>query len=336
MTQYKLDTNILKAVETQIIKNEPTCARVAFNRLMELGYTQIQTLELIGSVLVTYMNDKMMFGAEFDEAEYSLKLDQLYKDSATLKVEEVKLDDILTEKHAGYNALMNDDKEAMATHFLAGVEKVKELVKQEYPDHKPELMEVEGKTEFKYGLLSWFEDIERELGNAGKQQERIDYCKQLMEVFTWKEESVDAFNAAIGEAYCKMGKEAECKEWFDELLAKKPGSPCVIDSYLGCLMTMGQADLAMEVVKKEIDMEMECELDTETMFYRAQSLCEAAGDVETANVFKEKIAAFHGKCLEFAKAYEKHKVNQKQQTKVYPNDLCPCGSGKKFKKCCGK
>ena len=22
--------------------------------------------------------------------------------------------------------------------------------------------------------------------------------------------------------------------------------------------------------------------------------------------------------------------------KVYPNDLCPCGSGKKYKKCCGK
>ena len=24
------------------------------------------------------------------------------------------------------------------------------------------------------------------------------------------------------------------------------------------------------------------------------------------------------------------------QKKVYPNDLCPCGSGKKYKKCCGK
>ena len=22
--------------------------------------------------------------------------------------------------------------------------------------------------------------------------------------------------------------------------------------------------------------------------------------------------------------------------KVYPNDPCPCGSGKKFKKCCGR
>lgn len=25
-----------------------------------------------------------------------------------------------------------------------------------------------------------------------------------------------------------------------------------------------------------------------------------------------------------------------KQTKIYPNDLCPCGSGKKYKKCCGK
>jgi uncharacterized protein YecA (UPF0149 family) len=26
----------------------------------------------------------------------------------------------------------------------------------------------------------------------------------------------------------------------------------------------------------------------------------------------------------------------KTTKKVYPNDPCPCGSGKKFKKCCGK
>lgn len=24
------------------------------------------------------------------------------------------------------------------------------------------------------------------------------------------------------------------------------------------------------------------------------------------------------------------------EKKVYPNDPCPCGSGKKYKKCCGK
>ena len=25
-----------------------------------------------------------------------------------------------------------------------------------------------------------------------------------------------------------------------------------------------------------------------------------------------------------------------ESRKVYPNDPCPCGSGKKFKKCCGR
>lgn len=27
---------------------------------------------------------------------------------------------------------------------------------------------------------------------------------------------------------------------------------------------------------------------------------------------------------------------EKTTKKVYPNDPCPCGSGKKFKKCCGR
>ena len=29
-------------------------------------------------------------------------------------------------------------------------------------------------------------------------------------------------------------------------------------------------------------------------------------------------------------------LGQKTKNKIYPNDLCPCGSGKKYKKCCGK
>ena len=27
---------------------------------------------------------------------------------------------------------------------------------------------------------------------------------------------------------------------------------------------------------------------------------------------------------------------QKNRKKIYPNDKCPCGSGLKYKKCCGK
>ncbi len=29
-------------------------------------------------------------------------------------------------------------------------------------------------------------------------------------------------------------------------------------------------------------------------------------------------------------------MGPQMQKKVYPNDPCPCGSGKKYKKCCGR
>ncbi len=38
------------------------------------------------------------------------------------------------------------------------------------------------------------------------------------------------------------------------------------------------------------------------------------------------------------KLYKEQKVSTTvvKEEKVYPNDPCPCGSGKKYKKCCGK
>lgn len=39
-----------------------------------------------------------------------------------------------------------------------------------------------------------------------------------------------------------------------------------------------------------------------------------------------------------AELYKEQKQSQtiRKEAKVYPNDPCPCGSGKKYKKCCGK
>lgn len=33
---------------------------------------------------------------------------------------------------------------------------------------------------------------------------------------------------------------------------------------------------------------------------------------------------------------QKQSTTIRKEAKVYPNDPCPCGSGKKYKKCCGK
>ena len=53
---------------------------------------------------------------------------------------------------------------------------------------------------------------------------------------------------------------------------------------------------------------------------------------------EEQTAAEEGKeAEETASKEQKASGTVRRQTKkIYPNDPCPCGSGKKYKKCCGK
>jgi uncharacterized protein len=37
-----------------------------------------------------------------------------------------------------------------------------------------------------------------------------------------------------------------------------------------------------------------------------------------------------------ARAGREHTTHRRPEAKIGRNELCPCGSGKKFKKCCGK
>lgn len=62
-------------------------------------------------------------------------------------------------------------------------------------------------------------------------------------------------------------------------------------------------------------------------------------EIKTIPAFEDDyLIAFEDVCL--SKDPFRETINQKRQIikgkKIYPNDPCPCGSGKKYKKCCGK
>ena len=77
------------------------------------------------------------------------------------------------------------------------------------------------------------------------------------------------------------------------------------------------------------------------LYYRAEEFYRAKGDIE-----KEKKFASLGNLSEFGESSDpddaffdrlfKQTPVVKAEKKIYPNDPCPCGSGKKYKKCCGK
>ena len=68
-----------------------------------------------------------------------------------------------------------------------------------------------------------------------------------------------------------------------------------------------------------------------------EKVSEPAATDESENRYAEPIAL---SAEELKKAYkeqtERAKVVKRAEKKVQPNDPCPCGSGRKYKMCCGR
>ena len=78
--------------------------------------------------------------------------------------------------------------------------------------------------------------------------------------------------------------------------------------------------------------EIEIEIEPETLFYNmlAADADYLYGLPQWENILgKEKM-------VEIAKKYKQSKTVRRESPKIGRNDPCPCGSGKKYKHCCGR
>ncbi|MDE8735483.1 SEC-C metal-binding domain-containing protein, partial [Eubacteriales bacterium DFI.9.88] len=79
------------------------------------------------------------------------------------------------------------------------------------------------------------------------------------------------------------------------------------------------------------DSEVELDIDLEKLYY---NMLAADADYLYGLPQWEKLLS-EEKRQEFVKAYKKSKTVVKGE-KIGRNDPCPCGSGKKYKNCCGR
>ncbi|RCW74995.1 SEC-C motif-containing protein [Saliterribacillus persicus] len=109
MVNYRLKAQVFEVVNNQIRDNNPKCTKRTFHRLIDLGYSESESKELIASILIEEMYDVMKNNEEFNESRFCEKLDLLPKyylqKSSDLVSEEKTQIIVRNEQKIGRNAL---------------------------------------------------------------------------------------------------------------------------------------------------------------------------------------------------------------------------------------
>lgn len=345
---------MLEVVDNQIKANDPPCTKKTFLQLQQQGCSMQEAKEMIAAVILEEMYYVLKEGKKFDEKKYELKLKELLEDDTIFDDVEQALEDekdeILKAKYEVYDALYEHKPREAVRRFMTVWNKIKQWIVDEFyvidgngNTIKPEMIDIDDKTDFRYELFNWLQDMEMEFSNSRMFEERIQFCNDVIELFAWQEDSPDNYRAAIGEALNDMQKYRECDEWFEAWLKEELDNPHCINIYLYCLTYRDDIDKAKIIAEKYITEDIPCTFENEIIFIRAQEIYEELQDHEMVLKYQAKI----DQCQEeYHKSVDKYASEEDEpfyfhdpivkEKKVYPNEPCPCGSGKKYKKCCGK
>lgn len=152
---------------------------------------------------------------------------------------------------------------------------------------------------------------------------------------TQTEETFEAFWKEYSEAETKIykhilaNKDTHLAGKIKELSEKFEVRPVIFMAFLDGINSSLNTPNALEEMSEESSIDLD--IDFEKLFF---NMLKAEADYlysleEWADVLEEE------KCLEIIKEYKRSKTVVKEK-EPGRNDPCPCGSGKKYKKCCGK
>lgn len=344
MTNLRLKKIILEIVDNQLKENNPPCTKDTYEKLINAGYSRSEAKEKIGAIVLTEIYDILKEGQTFDEENYKKSLEEMlrqsidYEDDHRIRTEWDEWDDLVQK---GYESF-EEQKEAEGLRFW-----------QEAWDIFESAMKQVSETETLYGLMEsqdyeypidgWLQDYEMELGNAGKYEERIAFCQRVLEMFDWQYEDDSCFRCGIGESLFYEGKVVESYEYYESWLREDPQNVNGTNSFSWILFENGDFEKAYKVVRK-LTWGVSCHGDNSILFVRAKQLADYVGRKEESKWYQQQLDKFEdsfGKWeMEENEIFDEFTVPKQipvvKDKKIYPNDPCPCGSGKKYKKCCGK
>lgn len=153
--------------------------------------------------------------------------------------------------------------------------------------------------------------------NQGSESAEIEFWQEFLQ---WEKA---AYEKLISSKNTDLsGKITDLSEYFN-------GKPEQVMGFLDGINESIKEPLELEAIEE--DTEINAEVDWEKLFYNMVNV--EATWLYGIEAWDEILTKEHRK--EVIKAHKKSKTIVKEP-KIGRNDPCPCGSGKKYKKCCGK
>jgi len=192
-------------------------------------------------------------------------------------------------------------------------------------------------------LSNWIQDLEMALENAGRdnpeiRQSLIEFCEESLRRFPREDQLLtENRRRALGGAYFDAGMTEKAEGLFRLWLDADPGWGWGWIGWADCYLPWGgrQADFGRAEQLLRRGYRVPGVRDQADIADRLQEVCEDSGRPGEARQFGEQARRLRHEPVRPAGRPAPPSGEVARTAKVGRNAPCPCGSGKKFKKCCG-
>lgn len=344
MANLRLKKSILEVVDNQITANDPPCTKEVYEKLQEAGYSKSEAKEKIGAIVLTEIYDILKDGKNFDETQYKKSLEEMlqqsidFEDDHHVETEWDEWDQLVQE---GYECFTVQKYEPGLNYWNQAWSIFQSIMEQQ--SEHTSIMQLMEEQDYEYEIDGWLQDYEMELGNAKKYEERIAFCQKILEFFIWNKEDESCFKCGIGDSLFGMGKKEEAFVFYETWLKEEPQNDNAMNGFSWVLQESGELQRAYEIVRR-VTWGISCYADNSFLFVRAKQLAEMLGKQKESEWYQQQLDKLKESIrnweLEEDDIFDEFTAPKQipvvRPVKIYPNDPCPCGSGKKYKKCCGR
>ena len=219
----------------------------------------------------------------------------------------------------GYELIQSKDSLGGCKKWLEAWDEIKELFADGVAE---DIFDLNDKYQWALPISNYAQFLEMELHNAGVDdevyhQKRITYCRELVQ---WCKDELTVNNTRCGmaEAYFEAGDTASGEQVFIEWQRDDPDCDMLYVGWADCYRF------------SNVDNKYEKAEEILLSGYARTGLRDRINVVNSLILVYEE----QGKS-DKAKEYKKTLSLLQRVVKIGRNDPCPCGSGKKYKKCCG-